>query len=131
MSEATVTVLVALLSSSGLIGGIFSIINTIISRKTARGDKQEEIKKELAELKANTKKEIAEIKTEVQENRLDMARIQLLLLMSDYPDDISEIMKAAEKYFVTLGGNFYMDTLFTKWLKSHKLPQPSWFRNHN
>lgn len=131
MSEATVTLLVALLSSSGLIGGIFSIINTIISRKTARGDKQEEIKKELAELKANTEKEIAEIKTEVQENRLDMARIQLMLLMSDYPDDVSEIMKAAEKYFVTLGGNFYMDTLFAKWLKAHKLPQPSWFKHHN
>lgn len=131
MSEATVTLLVALLSSSGLIGGIFSIINTIISRKTARGDKQEEIKKELAELKTNTEKEIAEIKTEVQENRLDMARIQLMLLMSDYPDDVSEIMKAAEKYFVTLGGNFYMDTLFAKWLKAHKLPQPSWFKHHN
>lgn len=131
MSEATVTLLVALLSSSGLIGGIFSIINTIISRKTARGDKQEEIKKELAELKANTEKEIAEIKSEVQENRLDMARIQLMLLMSDYPDDVSEIMKAAEKYFVTLGGNFYMDTLFAKWLKAHKLPQPSWFKHHN
>lgn len=130
MSEATVTLLVALLSSSGLIGGIFSIINTIISRKTARGDKQEEIKKELAELKANTEKEIAEIKSEVQENRLDMARIQLMLLMSDYPDDVSEIMKAAEKYFVTLGGNFYMDTLFAKWLKAHKLPQPSWFKHH-
>lgn len=131
MSETTAAVLVALLSSSGLIGGIFSIINTVISRKTARGDKQEEIKKELAELKASTEKEIAEIKNEVQENRLDMARIQLMLLMSDYPDDVGEIMKAAEKYFVTLGGNFYMDTLFAKWLKAHKLPQPSWFSHHN
>ena len=131
MSETTAAVLVALLSSSGLIGGIFSIINTVISRKTARGDKQEEIKKELAELKVSTEKEIAEIKNEVQENRLDMARIQLMLLMSDYPDDVGEIMKAAEKYFVTLGGNFYMDTLFAKWLKAHKLPQPSWFKHHN
>lgn len=131
MSETTAAVLVALLSSSGLIGGIFSIINTVISRKTARGGKQEEIKKELAELKVSTEKEIAEIKNEVQENRLDMARIQLMLLMSDYPDDVSEIMKAAEKYFVTLGGNFYMDTLFAKWLKVHKLPQPSWFKHHN
>lgn len=131
MSETTAAVLVALLGSSGLISGIFAIINTMLSRKTARGDKQEEIKKELAELKANTEKEIAEIKTEVQENRLDMARIQLMLLMSDYPDDVSEIMKAAEKYFVTLGGNFYMDTLFAKWLKAHKLPQPSWFKHHN
>lgn len=131
MSEAAVAVLVALLSGSGLISGIFSIINTIISRKSARGDEQAKIKSELAELKANTEKEIAEIKTEVQENRLDMARIQLMLLMSDYPDDVSEIMKAAEKYFVTLGGNFYMDTLFAKWLKAYKLPQPSWFKHHN
>lgn len=131
MSEAAVAVLVALLSGSGLISGIFSIINTIISRKSARGDEQAKIKSELAELRTNTEKEIAEIKTEVQENRLDMARIQLMLLMSDYPDDVSEIMKAAEKYFVTLGGNFYMDTLFAKWLKAHKLPQPSWFRFHN
>lgn len=120
MSDATVTIIVALLGSSGLIGGVFSVINTILSRKAARSDKQKEIEAEMTA-----------IKNETQENKLDLARIQLMLLISDYPDDTAEIMKAAERYFVTLGGNFYMDTLFTKWLKSQKLPQPSWFSNHN
>ena len=120
MSDATVTIIVALLGSSGLIGGIFSVINTILSRKTAKSDKQKEIEKE-----------IAEIKKEMAENKIDSARIQLMLLISDYPDDVSEIMKAAERYFVTLGGNFYMDNLFQKWLNSHDLEKPSWFGNRN
>ena len=116
MSDAAVTIIVAIFGSGGLIGGIFSVINTAIARKAARSDKQQEIESEMNELKKET-----------QENKLDLARIQLMLLISDYPDDVSEIMTAAERYFKTLGGNFYMDTLFSKWLKAHKLEQPSWF----
>lgn len=119
MSEAMVAILVALLGGSGLISGIFSIINTAISRRAMRGDKTKELEKE-----------IAEVKKEAQENKQDVTRVQMLLLMSDYPDDIAEIMKVAEKYFREMGGNFYMDTLFNKWLDAHDLQKPSWFENH-
>lgn len=128
MNEAMVTLLVALLGSSGLISGIFSIINTALSRKAARGDKQAEIKKDLEELRSSTKKEIEEIKAATQENKMDGVRTQMLLLMSDYPDDTQEILKLAELYFKELGGNFYMDSIFSKWMKKKNIDRPSWFK---
>lgn len=130
-NEAIVAIVVALLSGSGLISGIFSIINTILSRKAARGDKQAEIKKELEDLKNNTEKEIAELKAATQEDKLDTTRLQMLVLMSDYPDDKQEILKIAEVYFKDLGGNFYMDSIFNKWMKKNDITKPSWFKNDN
>lgn len=120
ISETAVTILVAVLGSSGLIGGIFSVINTVLSRKAARSDKQKEIEAKLAELEKAT-----------QENKMDATRVQMLLLMSDYPDDKQEILKIAERYFKDMGGNFYMDSLFSKWLKKNDLTKPSWFKNND
>lgn len=42
-------------------------------------------------------------------------RSQLLTLMSDYPDNESEILKVAQYYFHDLNGDWYMTSLFTKW----------------
>ena len=42
-------------------------------------------------------------------------RSQLLALMSDYPDNESEILKVAQYYFSDLNGDWYMTSLFTKW----------------
>lgn len=48
-------------------------------------------------------------------------RSQLLTLMSDYPDNESEILKVAQYYFKDLNGDWYMTSLFTKWAESRGL----------
>jgi len=48
-------------------------------------------------------------------------RSQLLTLMSDYPDNESEILKVAQYYFKDLNGDWYMTGLFTKWAESRGL----------
>ena len=118
MSDATVTIIVALLGSSGLIGGVFSVINTILSRKAARSDKQKEIEKKLSDLEKATK-----------ENKLDSVRLQMLVMISDYPNDTSEIMRIAEHYFSELKGNWYMTSIFNTWLESNNIAKPEWFKN--
>jgi hypothetical protein len=45
-------------------------------------------------------------------------RSQLLTLMSDYPNNESEILKVAQYYFQDLKGDWYMTGLFTKWAES-------------
>jgi uncharacterized protein HemX len=45
-------------------------------------------------------------------------RSQLLTLMSDYPNNESEILKVAQYYFQDLNGDWYMTGLFTKWAES-------------
>lgn len=48
-------------------------------------------------------------------------RSQLLTLMSDYPDNESEILKVAQYYFKDLNGDWYMTSLFSKWAESRGL----------
>lgn len=119
MSEATVTIIVALIGS-GLITGIISLISQLIDRKSKKGDKTKELETKLATVEKKT-----------EENKLDLTRLQLLVLMSDYPDDKQEILRVAELYFKDMGGNFYMDSIFCKWMKKNNINKPSWFKGND
>lgn len=52
---------------------------------------------------------------------LDTTRMQLLELMSDDPDNVSEIMKVAKHYFRDLHGDWYMSGIFRKWAEQHNI----------
>lgn len=67
------------------------------------------------------------LKKQLKKLEKDGCRTQLLLLMSDYPDEKQEIMKLAEYYFDVLKGNFYLDSLFSEWLEENKIKKPKWF----
>lgn len=71
------------------------------------------------------------IKSKVQKIEKDSVRTQLLLMMSDYPDEKQEILTIAEYYFKTLKANWYMTTVFSKWLKKEGLERPDWFEGGN
>lgn len=100
------SVIIALISSDAIATVILAII-TAISNRNSR-------------LK-NVEKKL--IKTEK-----DSVRTQLLLLLSDYPDERKEIMEVAEYYFCTLKSNWYMTSLFNKWLEKNKIAKPEWFK---
>lgn len=58
----------------------------------------------------------------------DSVRTQLLLLMSDYPDNKQEILEVAQHYFEDIGGNWYMTNMFNEWLTDNNVGQPEWFK---
>lgn len=59
----------------------------------------------------------------------DIVRTQLLLLMESYqPGQESEIMIVAEHYFADLDGNWYMTTLFNKFVEENKIAEPEWLK---
>lgn len=64
---------------------------------------------------ADTNKKLDEIIEKVNVAELDAIRSQLLLLISNYPDNESEILKVAEYYFQDLDGDWYVTSIFTKW----------------
>ena len=68
------------------------------------------------------------IKSKVQKIEKDSVRTQLLVLMSDYPDEQQEILTIAEYYFDKLKSNWYMTSLFSKWLKKQNIEKPTWFK---
>lgn len=67
------------------------------------------------------------IKEQLFKLEKDSCRTQLLVMMSDYADEKTEIMTLAEHYFKDLKGDWYLTDLFAKWLSAHKIAKPDWF----
>lgn len=72
----------------------------------------------VTKVNAGTNEKLDTIIEKVDKAELNATRSQLLTLMSDYPDNESEILKVADYYFNELDGDWYMTDLFTKWADS-------------
>lgn len=63
----------------------------------------------------------------------DGLRTQLLLLLLLMPDEKKEILTIGQHYFSKppdgLGGNWYMTSLFDKWLDKYDVAKPQWFKS--
>lgn len=57
----------------------------------------------------------------------DGLRTQLLLLILLRPTEQTEILRLAEHYFKDLKGNWYMTSIFNKWLEESGVASPEWF----
>lgn len=57
----------------------------------------------------------------------DGLRTQLLLLILIRPTEQTEILRLAEHYFKDLKGNWYMTSIFNKWLEEANVAEPDWF----
>ncbi len=57
----------------------------------------------------------------------DGLRTQLLLLILIRPTEQTEILRLAEHYFKDLKGNWYMTSIFNKWLEEADVAMPEWF----
>lgn len=91
--------------------GFYSFLQFLITRKDNRKDILQKILKK------------------VEKSEKDNCRTQMLVLMSDYPEDRNELFTLAEHYFVDLHGDWYMTTLFRSHLKNNGIEPPVWFAN--
>lgn len=57
----------------------------------------------------------------------DVLRTQLLLLILLRPAEQQEILTVGEHYFRDLQGNWYMTSIFNKWLTESNIAEPEWF----
>lgn len=57
----------------------------------------------------------------------DVLRTQLLLLILLKDEERQEILTIAEHYFKDLHGDWYMTSIFYKWLSSKRIAEPEWF----
>lgn len=105
MTSTTVSIVTAVLVSNGL----FAFVQYLITRH----DTKKNIKGRLAVLEK------------------DVLRTQLLMLILLRDEEKQEILTIAEHYFTEppegLGGNWYMTSIFNKWLASKQIGKPDWF----
>jgi len=117
MPEWAVTIIVALITAI-FSGGLFSIILYKIQQKDKKNDT-------LAQLNNS----LAQINKELKLNKKDLVRLQLIVMIANFPDDEHEIMTIAENYFNVLKGNWYATSFFKSWLKDRDLETPMWFND--
>ena len=105
MSASIITIIVAVVGSNAL----FGFIQFLLSRRDKRKNITEKISNQLSR----------------QEK--DILRTQLLVLIALRPKEQQEILTVAEHYFGDLKGNWYMTSLFNKWLLDSDIASPDWF----
>lgn len=115
MKDFFLPILIGCIGSTGL----FTFITFLINRRDDKESKLNDIYGQIHCLQERQK-----------EYDLSQLRTELLILMNHYKNDEIEIMKLAERYFKDLGGDFYMTSLFNKWLKKHGIDNPPWFNMH-
>lgn len=95
-------------------GNLILFIKFLIERHDKKVEKTEEEKKN-------------DIKNTLIKLEKDGLRTQLLLLILIKPDEQTEILRIAEHYFKVLKGDWYMTSIFNKWLKAENVASPEWF----
>lgn len=105
MNDTTSAIVLAVIGSNAL----FAFLQFLISRH-------------------DTKKNV---KGKLERLEKDGLRTQLLLLILLKDEEKQEILTIAEHYFTKppegLGGNWYMTSIFNKWLKEKTIAEPDWF----
>lgn len=105
-------IIIAIIGNTGLC----SLAIFLIQRRDQKKGVLNEIRNDVSELK----------KQSIKQER-DSCRTQMMLLMSDYPEEKGELMRLAEHYFKDLNGDWYMTTLFRTHLKECGIAPPVWF----
>lgn len=96
--------------------GLFAFVQFLIKRHDDKKGRN-----------ANIDHKLEEFEKQLKRCERDNCRTQMLLLMSDYPEDKAEIMRLAEHYFHDLQGNWYMTGMFNRWLIANNIGKPEWF----
>ena len=73
----------------------------------------------------DSKKNIADKLTKLEKDGL---RCQLLLLILLRPGETQEILTISEHYFKKLKGDWYMTSIFNKWVDESGIAEPEWFK---
>ena len=71
--------------------------------------------------------EVEIVKNELTILKKDGIRTQLLLLILLKPEEQTEILRVAEHYFKVLRGDWYMTSVFDKYLEERNVGKPEWF----
>ena len=72
-------------------------------------------------------KKVEELEKNQKTAEKDAIRTQLLLMIADYPEEKTEILKLSQYYFSDLHGNWTATAIFNSWLEKYNVARPEWF----
>lgn len=118
------TILIAFLSALGASGVlVFAqfLINRHDKKKEAANAKDNEDAKQTVMLKR--------IDDRTTALAIDTQSLKLDALICNHPENVSDIMIAAHRYFVELRGDSWMKKVFEDYLDKHEIPHPEYLAN--
>ena len=108
------TLFIAIISSDVLATVVLAIITAVGNRK----NRLKTIEEKLDVIEKNQ-----------QTAEKDALRTQLIMMIADYPEEKTDILKLGQHYFKDLDGNWTATALFNRWLETHcDGVKPEWFR---
>lgn len=73
----------------------------------------------IGQILSDTNSRLDSMGGQLDQLQVEATRTQLITLMSNYPDNKSEILKVADKYFNEYSGDWYVTELFEQWADQH------------
>lgn len=119
MDSVIVTLIVAVLSS----GALSALINGYFESRRDKRSKENGLEKKVTDILDDQAKIISAQK----KHEGDIVRVELKLMISDFPDKEEDILRLGEHYFNDLHGNWVMWAVFKQWLDQRKIEAPVWF----
>lgn len=105
---------------SKLVSAIIVIVGFVVSCCSwGISEIDKAIDSHIAHLETQIAANSQEIKTFRAENEMRESRMELMNLIADYPDNVDDVLKAAEHYFVDLNGDYVADKAFEDWAAKH------------
>lgn len=106
--------------------GVFGILITKIFDLISDRRK---VKNETDQKFNSIKNEITEIKSQIKLQEKDELRTQIMVMISDYPDETTDILRLSEHYFKNLKGNWVLTDIFKKWAVEKNISIPIWMED--
>ena len=119
MDNSIVTIIVAILSS----GALSALINAIAQGRRDKQSKATGLESKVDTVIADQDK----IMKAQKKQEGDIIRVELKLMISNFPEKEEDILRLAEHYFKDLHGNWVMATTFKQWLDERGLELPQWY----
>lgn len=123
------TIMVAVISALTS-GGFLAFVQFLIDRSDKKKDKESRVGAAIAEVKKKIESMEMDLKEKMKKNEKDNLRTQLLVMIIWRPEEKKEILTLGERYFKELHGNWYMTSIFNKWLEDQQVAEPEWFDNN-
>ena len=123
MDNVVITLIVAVLSS----GALSALSNGYFQ---SRRDKQSKETGLESKIDALAKKQ-NEINNRLIVSEKDALRTQLMVLIKDFPDERTDILRLSETYFSKLGGNWILTDIFVRWCRENGVEVPKWYKGEN
>jgi len=118
-----VTLIIGVLSS----GALAALINNMFQNKRDKESKATGVEAKIGDMSNKIDRVIEDQKK--QEG--DILRVELKLMISDFPEKEEDILRLAQHYFNDLHANWVMAATFKQWLDQRGIKIPDWYNDTN